>query len=73
MDIVMEDALFIPTFSFFTKPTEYLMMQVPIILCGDVLYGHQTKTMCVFLNQTQLSQGYGIHSQNMQLEDKAFS
>lgn len=51
----MEDTLFMLTFSFFTNPTDHLMMHVPIIICGNVLYRHQTKSVRALLNQTQLS------------------
>jgi hypothetical protein len=44
----MEDTLFMLTFSFFTNPTDHLMMHVPIIIYGNVLYRHQTARACVF-------------------------
>jgi hypothetical protein len=51
------------TFSFVAKPPECPMMQVPIIVYGNIIYRHQTTNAYAFLNQTQLPQRQNIHSQ----------
>jgi hypothetical protein len=59
----IEKTLFIPAFSSFPELVGYSVMLVPIIIYGNVLYGHETKTVRVLLNQTQLSQRHRTPNQ----------